>query len=417
MCEPGKLAMFSWGSDTPKRLVKPELRLCPVEASDLSFLLAPDTFWLESLNLLFFGNDGSFLHNGFVVASMPLNKHKVMLNTKYFSPTGHEHHYQNVYKADALEWTNAGTSCDMGGGSSFRYGHDKREYTVRFCFDAAPPPVSGGFGDGGGGGDGEQRFEVALTATADCGQGLRVGDGAVFYDAAKTKFWKNVFYPKMRAEGRVAGRPWSGHAFMSKVTCNVPMHQISSEAHHFKMYSNDGDHALVMVEQAAPKAYGYEKYTLGAYVRRGEIVAVTHDNEVRWLHSAVPDGASGYALPAEYEYIWKGTTIEGGSTHGEDGGEGTVPGQAFEARARLRPARMLSRVDLLAHLPAFIRWVVQRLIAKPYMFLWLEQDGHDTAGVDTATAEVTVKVDGKRETIKGVLLHEKHYINPGTTSQ
>ena len=148
MCEPGKLAMFSWGSDTPKRLVKPELRLCPVEASDLSFLLAPDTFWLESLNLLFFGDDGSFLHNGFVVASMPLNKHKVMLNTKYFSPTGHEHHYQNVYKVDALEWTNAGTSCDMGEGSSFRYGHDKREYTVRFCFDGAPPPVSDSIGDG-----------------------------------------------------------------------------------------------------------------------------------------------------------------------------------------------------------------------------------------------------------------------------
>ena len=51
------------------------------------------------------------------------------------------------------------------------------------------------------------------------------------------------------------------------------------------------------------------------------------------------------------------------------------------------------------------------------MFLWLEQDGRDTAGVDTAAVEVTVKIDGKRETIKGVLLHEKHYINPGTASQ
>ena len=94
--------MFSRGSDAPKRLFKPELRPCPVEAADLSFVLRPDTFWLESLNVLLFGEDGSFLHNGFVVASMPLNKHKTMLNTKYFTPGGREYPFWLTRGAAAL---------------------------------------------------------------------------------------------------------------------------------------------------------------------------------------------------------------------------------------------------------------------------------------------------------------------------
>ena len=54
------------------------------------------------------------------------------------------------------------------------------------------------------------------------------------------------------------------------------------------------------------------------------------------------------------------------------------------------------------------------MIAKPFMFMWLEQSGRDAAGAATAAGEATVTIDGGGETTKGVLLHEKHYTNPGT---
>ena len=98
--------MFLFGGErAPKRLFKPELRVNAVEESDVAFELGDGTFWMESLNILFFGADGSFMHNGFVVASVPMNKHKVMLNTKYFSPEGVEHQFQNTYSVSALRWS------------------------------------------------------------------------------------------------------------------------------------------------------------------------------------------------------------------------------------------------------------------------------------------------------------------------
>ena len=131
--------MFSWGSSErtkTKSIIKPKLQPSPVSVADLGFKLGLDTFWLESLNVLFFGDDGSFIHNGFLVASMPLNRHKVVLNTKYFTPgTGKEHQYQSVYSVGDLRWSEDKTGCVMPGGSSFAYTDATCEFHFRFCFE------------------------------------------------------------------------------------------------------------------------------------------------------------------------------------------------------------------------------------------------------------------------------------------
>ena len=411
-------------SKPAQKLVHPALILRPVELSDLAFQLSDNAFFLEALNILYFGSDGSFLHCSFAIASIPLSKHSVLMNTKSFSPTCVEQQFQQAHKLKALTWSEDRASCTFPNGSFIQYDHSERKYSVNLRYEAAEAGTE----------DDVFEFEVV----ADCGEGLKVDDGNVYYDEAKQQvtsephcanlpapadrpsdschrchcsrqFWKNVYYPRCRACGRTPTAPeWTGVAFVGRLTSNVPVQSISAEMHHFKMY--DARNTLTMVDLAAPRGFGYERYRLGCFVRDGRIVAVTQgeDSHVKW-HAAevLPDAVSGYNVPTDYEYVWGGQTLDG---------------RPFSASVRFPAvAPMLSKVDVLAHIPSLLRWVVQKLIGRPFIFLWLTPVGDAAApaycsagggakSVGSPTGQVSVG-DEKIE-LGGVALHEIHYINP-----
>ena len=125
---------------------------------------------------------------------------------------------------------------------------------------------------------------------------------------------------------------------------------------------------------------------VGAFIEDEKLIAVTvsDQNAVEIEQEAELDPFSGYRPPASYKFVWRGTTVDGAP---------------FYAELPIVPQRLLACVDVLENLPQVLRWVVQKLIAKPFLYFWLEQ------------CKALVRVGDSELEIQGTALHEYHFIN------
>jgi hypothetical protein len=357
--------MFSFGKSSAKELIPPEPTITPILEQDIAFVLGDSSFWLESLTFLVFSNDGAFTNITWAVASLPFSKHNTLLTIKHWHE-GKEWTFQSKYDlTEDVQWQDElRTSAEMNDGSHVKYDHSSKTFSIKMVHKDADKP-----------------FEFVFTTT--CGDGIKLGaDGSYFYDTEKTLFWKFAWYPRCDVQASGLGRDLSGTGFVGRTITNVPLYNLSTRAAHLKL--NTGTHTLTMLSITTPKAWGHAQIQVGAFIEGDKIVAVTTDNSVDVEQEAELDSFSGYSPPASYKFVWRGSTVDG---------------EPFYAELPIVPQKLLACVDVLANLPAVVRWVVQKLIAKPFLYFWLEQ------------VKAVVKVGDREMEIEGRALHEYHFIN------
>jgi hypothetical protein len=366
--------MFGFGTGSTKRLVAPTPQITPILASDLAFQLNDSNFWLESVVFEVFSRDGSLTTVSFAVASIPLNKNQVLFTIKWHDTNCKEHSFQNKYNIYDLDWRDSHCSVLMPDGSFIKYDEGTRKYTVRMTHDDIPKQE-----------DGSTPGVINIEVIPTCDEGLKLGDGNFWYDGDERKqFWKLAWYPRCEVEASGMGTDMGGMGFMGRTITNVPIYNLSTKAAYFKLFTPT--QMLNMLHITLPKAWGSETISVGAYIENGHILAATTDNKVVVNDAAEVDPVSGYCPPVRYTFVWKGQTIDG---------------TPFEAKSEIFPTRLVNRLNVLASVPQPLRWVVQKLVARPFFYMWMEP------------CSAIVKIgDMDEKELTGPCLHEFHFVNP-----
>lgn len=211
-----------------------------------------------------------------------------------------------------------------------------------------------------------------------------MGDGKVGYSKDKSLYTFNAFFPRAAVSGKINNQTVTGHSFVGRNAVNVPLHQVCTSSTHFKLHTPEFTfHFIQMyVKQGGERL----SFSYGSFVQGKQLVAVTVDNDCKIVKGA-KDSFSGYRPPESMVFEWKGKTLDGR--------------KSFEATARVDAAPPnLPVIDVLANIPRVLRWVVQKLFAKPYMYQYMKP------------AKVEVNVGGRRFDVAGTALFENHFINP-----
>jgi len=145
------------------------------------------------------------------------------------------------------------------------------------------------------------------------------------------------------------------------------------------------DTTLSVLQFVTPAKYGSFDISYGAFAHKGQLVAVTVENVVEHVDTT-PDPDTGYDVPAQKNYTWKGSTLDGE--------------KAFEAYLTVRPEKLCDRIDVLGELPYFLRVIIQALVTKPFLYQWL----------DRVTARVTIEGEEPFE-VTGTAFHECTFLN------
>jgi hypothetical protein len=214
---------------------------------------------------------------------------------------------------------------------------------------------------------------------------LKLGDGNFWYDGdTKSQFWKFAWFPRCEVKASGMDTDMGGLGFVGRTITNVPIYNLSTQAAHFKLMTEN--QMLTMCHITLPKAWGGAIISVGAYVEDGVLLAATTENQVIVQDAAEIDTVSGYCPPQKYVFTWHGSTVDG---------------VTFQAKSEITPARLVNCINVLANIPQPLRWVVQKLVARPFFYIWLEP------------CSANIKIGDKPEIqLTGQCLHEFHFVNP-----
>jgi len=147
-------------------------------------------------------------------------------------------------------------------------------------------------------------------------------------------------------------------------------------ADHFNaMFLQTDDASLTMLQFNTPKKSGGNSVAFGCFAHKDRVVAIPLKNMVEY-DDVVVDPDNGYAIPAQIRCVWEGVTWEGE--------------EPFSALLVLKLGKPAQRIDILSHLPYFIRVIIQTLVTKPFIYQWAERV---TAQVSMGEEKITL--DGR----------------------
>lgn len=146
----------------------------------------------------------------------------------------------------------------------------------------------------------------------------------------------------------------------------------------------NGNNNLSSISFDSPSKYGGRKIHQGAVTLDNSIAAITVDNTAKHM-STQQDKDTAYNLPTQIAFEWKGKSVDG---------------EAVTASITANLSSPTGRIDVLGELPWMIRKVVQALVAKPFVYMWLVKD-----------AVAKVKIGSKELELKGQLFIETTFVN------
>jgi len=149
-------------------------------------------------------------------------------------------------------------------------------------------------------------------------------------------------------------------------------------ADHFNsMFLQTDDASLLMLQFQTPKKHGSDSVAFGCLSRGDRLVVIPLENTVVYDEVAV-DPDNGYAVPRHIQFRWAGVTLE----------RGKPVSIAMEAKL----GKAAQRIDILSHLPYFIRVIIQTLVTKPFIYQWAADV---TAAVSMGEGEEKTKLEGR----------------------
>lgn len=187
-----------------------------------------------------------------------------------------------------------------------------------------------------------------------------------------------MFFPRAAISGSINDVKVQGSSFIGRNSVNVPLHQVCTGSSHFKLHTDTC--SFHFIEMYVKQGRKRESYGYGSFVKDKEIVAVTMSNKCV-VEEGKKDNLSGFNPPVNMNFSWSGTTVRSNKT--------------FNAVATVDSATPMTVIDVLANIPRLLRYVIQKVYAKPYMYQYLKP------------ATVNVSVGEEEYVITGTALFEQ----------
>jgi len=227
-----------------------------------------------------------------------------------------------------------------------------------------------------------------LTFTADS-EGFKLGDGYIYYGKDKEDYaFLTVTMPRATVTGVVTidGKQteMKGYGFVTKNLSNMIPHKLANTFHHCKLITPELSLTSCKIE--TPKSFERVTYNWGYLVQNGALTCVTTKTDAKWLEEGVLDPESKYTVPSKVLFTWTGKTKDGKDF-------------SAEIITEIKKENLLCKFDVLGHVPAVFKVVLEKLLARPYFYQYYEE------------LEGKITIDGETKTVKGRCLHEYHFIN------
>jgi len=341
-----------------------------VEEKDLAWKLDDHPDWFTSTSFITVCKDGGLVFFQCMLANLkPMYTHQPGVHVKYVYPDGKIVHFSHKFETKNLELSDGNTSITISGFKVKRLA-DKNSYHVNFDEKEC------------------KQIRGELHFNGEGIDSVKFGDdGKVGFVADKSEF-ESLFFtiPRAAVTGKIVvdGKDVNidGYGFCSHFCQNMKAHRVALRWQLMKFHSTEmtiNQNLLI-----TPKQYGKVRVSNGMLVYKGKLTAVTMENDIVYPKTQY-DKETGYDVPVQAEYSWKGKTLDG---------------RPFSATISVPPTKLVDRVDILGHLPWAIRMIIKAFIARPFHYQWKD--------------EVTAKVVIGSESfdVKGMALHEVTFVNP-----
>ncbi|KAI8053876.1 oxidative stress survival, Svf1-like protein [Syncephalis plumigaleata] len=207
----------------------------------------------------------------------------------------------------------------------------------------------------------QDKEQIDFTITVQ-DRGFTLGKGRTYYGKGENApYMAHRWWPRCMVKGvaildgqmrTLDGRGTFIHAF-----AGMKPHTAASSTNLVLFHSSRV--TLSLMEFTPPRHFNEENLLQGAIVLDGALLAVTVKNKLELLDEEVDD-RSGYAVPRRIRIHWSGHTIEETS-------------RKVDVTTEASLTVLAGCIDILEQLPWLVRRLIQALVAKPYVYEWLQE--------------------------------------------
>lgn len=214
-------------------------------------------------------------------------------------------------------------------------------------------------------------------------------DGKSYYGTNPKEPWgyiKHAFWPRNTCEGEIVTKDgplnFKGKAMFIHANQAMKPHHAAGKWTFADFQSEH--YAAIMMEYITPPSYGSTKVTLGGLVKDGEIICANASGVV--THTKIKgDSLNDWPEPESVKLEWVGKTKDGKDV------EAVLEGPLDDR---------LDRVDVMAHVPGFVKQIVAASAGtKPYIYQYSPSE-----------SSLKIKVGDEEVVEKGVLYAEATFI-------
>ncbi|KAI9591758.1 oxidative stress survival, Svf1-like protein [Syncephalis fuscata] len=233
----------------------------------------------------------------------------------------------------------------------------------------------------------QDKDQVELTITIE-DRGYTLGNGRTYFGkGVDAPYLSHRWWPRCTTKGVAVldgqARTLDGRGSFIHAFSGMKPHTMASATNLAIFQSNRV--TLSLMEFTPPRQFNEDNFLQGSIVLDGALLAVTVKNTVELLQEE-QDSESGYPVPQRVRIQWRGHTIEETS-------------REVDVTVETPLAVLIGRIDVLGQLPWLVRRLVQALVAKPFVYQWLEE------------TKVEVRIDDQLIEENGHLLFERAFIN------
>ena len=210
--------------------------------------------------------------------------------------------------------------------------------------------------------------------------GWKPGDGMIWFDEGKQKFWKYVITsPRAKVSGSItiAGKkiPLQGYGLQDYSKMNISASDYSTRWLHIRIWGPD--YSVIYTELDVPEKYGGKTVKFGLVTDAEKIILQSRDWSVTPVKSEY-DEKYKKRYPKEIEL--------------------KVQGDKVSLSGNLKLVRVLERMDVFAQLNVALKTIVYTFIAKPVFYRCLNN------------YQVELSINNQHETLSGNGLDEVVFI-------
>ncbi len=114
--------------------------------------------------------------------------------------------------------------------------------------------------------------------------------------------------------------------------------------------------SLFMLQVRTPIKYANSLVNFGLISSGGRVLMASCSNQIT-SQSPIFDPSSGYYIPQQITYEWRGISADG---------------DAMEAKCVVTSTILCAKINVLDQLPFVMRKIVEAFVTKPYVYQWLE---------------------------------------------